>query len=149
MWEPPHHQRVLLYRNLALAAAHCHVGTINWKDAAAAVRWGWNLLVPTRAQQQQQTGRGVSVCGGVGGAHCQDVEALLGALGCGYERAGALLVAAADAAAQLVQLQEAEALGVLDDHERRIGHVDADLDDDCAQQQAAAAAAEDVEHRRL
>jgi hypothetical protein len=35
---------------------------------------------------------------------------------------------AADAAAQLVQLRQAEALGVLDDHERRIGHVDAHLD---------------------
>ena len=36
--------------------------------------------------------------------------------------------AAPDAAAQLVQLREAEALGVLDHHQRRVGHVDADLD---------------------
>ena len=37
--------------------------------------------------------------------------------------------AAADAAAQLMQLREAETLGVLDDHDRRLRHVDADLDD--------------------
>ena len=39
-----------------------------------------------------------------------------------------LLGAAADAAAQLVQLGEAEAVGFLDDHDRRVRHVDADLD---------------------
>ena len=37
--------------------------------------------------------------------------------------------AAADAAAQLVQLRQAEPLRVLDDHHRRVRHVDADLDD--------------------
>ena len=36
--------------------------------------------------------------------------------------------AAPDPAAQLVQLRQAEALGVLDHHHRRVGHVDADLD---------------------
>ena len=36
--------------------------------------------------------------------------------------------AAADAAAQLVQLREAEALGMLDHHHGRLRHVDADLD---------------------
>ena len=36
--------------------------------------------------------------------------------------------AAAHAAAQLVELGQAEALGVLDHHQRRVGHVDADLD---------------------
>ena len=35
---------------------------------------------------------------------------------------------AADAPAQLVELREPEALGVLDDHHRRVGHVDAHLD---------------------
>ena len=40
-----------------------------------------------------------------------------------------LVRAAADAAAQLVQLRQAEALGVLDHHHRRVRHVDADLDD--------------------
>src|SRR5438093_4051494 len=34
-----------------------------------------------------------------------------------------------DAPAELVQLREAEALRVLDDHERRLRHIDADLDD--------------------
>ena len=36
--------------------------------------------------------------------------------------------AAPDPPAQLVQLREAHALGVLDHHQRGIGHVDADLD---------------------
>src|SRR6266849_3501347 len=44
------------------------------------------------------------------------------------EQAARRLIAAADAAAQLVQLGEAETLGVLDDDDRGVGHVDADLD---------------------
>src|SRR5437868_12478269 len=43
--------------------------------------------------------------------------------------AGRGLVAAADAAAQLMQLREPEALRVFDDHDRCRGDVDADLDD--------------------
>ena len=39
------------------------------------------------------------------------------------------MLAAADAPAQLVQLADAEALGALDEHDRRVGDVDADLDD--------------------
>ncbi len=39
-----------------------------------------------------------------------------------------LLRAAADAAAQLMQLGKAEALGMLDDHDRCLRHIDADLD---------------------
>ena len=38
------------------------------------------------------------------------------------------MLAAPDAPAQLVQLGDAEALGVLDQHDGRVGHVDADLD---------------------
>ena len=44
------------------------------------------------------------------------------------EQAVRLLRAAADAAAQLVQLGEPEAVGLLDDHDRRVRDVDADLD---------------------
>ena len=44
--------------------------------------------------------------------------------------------AAADPAAQLVQLGEAEALGLLDHHHRRLGHVDPDLDHRGGDQQA-------------
>ena len=44
------------------------------------------------------------------------------------EDAERLFGAAADSAAQLVQLRETEALRVLDHHHRRVGHVDADLD---------------------
>ena len=45
------------------------------------------------------------------------------------QQAGRAAGAAPDPAAQLVQLREAEALGVLDHHDRRLGDVDADLDD--------------------
>ena len=45
------------------------------------------------------------------------------------EVAPARRAAPADAAAQLVQLGDAEAVGALDHHHRRLGHVDADLDD--------------------
>ena len=48
------------------------------------------------------------------------------------------MLAAADAAAQLVQLRQAEPLGVLDHHQRRVRHVDADLDDRRRDQDAAA-----------
>ena len=44
------------------------------------------------------------------------------------EQAVRLLAPAPDAAAQLVQLREAEAVGLLDDHDRRVRDVDADLD---------------------
>src|SRR5579885_2779691 len=44
------------------------------------------------------------------------------------EQAVALLAAAPDAAAQLVQLREPEAVGFLHDHDRRVRDVDADLD---------------------
>ena len=47
----------------------------------------------------------------------------------GDQDAVALVGAAADASAQLVQLREAEALGVLDDHDGGVGNVDADFDD--------------------
>src|SRR5919199_651191 len=45
------------------------------------------------------------------------------------EQAVRLLRAAADATAQLVQLRKAEPVGLLDDHDRRVRDVDADLDD--------------------
>ena len=51
------------------------------------------------------------------------------------ERAARRLGAAADASAQLVQLGQAEALGVLDHHQAGVGHVDADLDDGGGHQQ--------------
>ena len=44
------------------------------------------------------------------------------------QQAGRMRVAAADAAAQLMQLREAEAFGVLDHHDARLRYVDADLD---------------------
>ncbi len=47
----------------------------------------------------------------------------------GDQDAVALVGAAADAAAKLVQLREAEALGLLDHHDGRVGDVHADFDD--------------------
>ena len=46
-----------------------------------------------------------------------------------HEDAEALLGAPADPAAQLVQLRQPEALGVLDEHDGGVGDVDADFDD--------------------
>ena len=51
-----------------------------------------------------------------------------------------------DPAAQLVQLGDAEAVGVLDDHDGGLGHVDADLDDGRRHQHLELAGAEAV-HR--
>ena len=47
----------------------------------------------------------------------------------GHENAIAFGGAAAHATAQLVKLREAEAFGMFDDHDRGVGHVDADFDD--------------------
>ena len=51
------------------------------------------------------------------------------------QHARALFVAAADAPAQLVQLRQAEALGLFDHHDRRFRHVDADFDHRCCNHQ--------------
>ena len=56
--------------------------------------------------------------------------------------------AAADPAAQLMQLREAEPLGVFDDHDRRLRHVDADLDHRRRDQHLRLAALEAL-HRRI
>ena len=56
-------------------------------------------------------------------------------------------VAAPDAPAQLVQLRQAETLGVLDHHQRGVGHVHADLDDRGGDQQLDAALRECLHHR--
>ena len=66
----------------------------------------------------------------LGGDH--GVEAGVGLVGdavAGHEDAVAFGGAAADAAAELVELREAEALGVVDDHDGGVGDVDADFDD--------------------
>ena len=59
----------------------------------------------------------------------EDVEPLL-RLGADVAEQDAVrrLRAAPDAAAQLMQLRETEALGMLDEHHRRVGDVDPDLD---------------------
>jgi len=54
---------------------------------------------------------------------------LLGDLFAGHEDAIAFGGAATDAPAELVKLGEAEAVGVVDDHDGGVGDVDADLDD--------------------
>src|SRR5690606_18550640 len=57
--------------------------------------------------------------------------------------------APADPSAQLVQLGQAEALRVLDDHQAGVGHVDADLDHRGGDQQVEPALLELVHHRSL
>ena len=64
------------------------------------------------------------------------------------QQAGRAPRAAPDAAAQLMQLREAETLGVLDHHDRRLRHVDADLDDGGRDQHLGLAALEAL-HRRV
>ena len=56
------------------------------------------------------------------------LAASVSCLGARDEQAEDLLGTAADPAAQLVELGEAEAVGLLDDHDRRVRDVDADLD---------------------
>ena len=53
---------------------------------------------------------------------------LVVAIGVGDEDAVRAVGAAADPAAQLVQLGQPEAIGIEDEHHRRLGHVHADLD---------------------
>ena len=66
---------------------------------------------------------------------------VLGA-GVDHQQAIALVLAPADAPAQLVELREAEAFGVLDEHEVGVFHVDADLDDRRGDQRVDLAVAE-------
>ena len=56
------------------------------------------------------------------------------------------MLAAADAAAQLVQLADAEPVGIHHEHDRGVGHVDADLDDGGAHQHVDLARAERRHH---
>ena len=65
------------------------------------------------------------------------------------QHAVARVGAAADAPAQLVQLRQPEALGVLDDDHRRVRHVDADLDHRRRHQQPQRAGGERVHHALL
>lgn len=52
------------------------------------------------------------------------------------------LVAAPDAAPQLVQLGKAEAFGAFNDHNGGFRHIDADFDDRCSDEQARSAGTE-------
>ena len=65
------------------------------------------------------------------------------------EDAVRLVRAAADTAAQLVQLRQSETFGVLDDHDRRVGHVDADLDHGRRDEDVELAADERIHHAIL
>ena len=93
------------------------------------------------AQLEIELGQFEAVLGGDHG-----VEARFGLLGetfgAGHEDAVALGGAAADASAKLMDLGEAEALGVFDDHDGGVGDVDADLDDGGCDQDVDLAALE-------
>ena len=65
----------------------------------------------------------------VGFTHDRKAGFYLLAFVVGDKDAPALVPAAPDTAAQLMQLAETEALGVFDDHQRGVRHVHADLDD--------------------
>ena len=53
----------------------------------------------------------------------------IGIVTVGHKHAVALVLAAPHSAAKLVELAQAEAIRVFDYHKRRIGHIDADLND--------------------
>ena len=65
----------------------------------------------------------------VGALHGRQARERLLALGSGDEEHLGRLLTAAHAPAQLVQLGESEAVGVLDDHDRGVGNIHAHLDD--------------------
>jgi hypothetical protein len=65
---------------------------------------------------------------GVFGHGLEAGDAVIGAL-VGEEDAGGAFASAADAAAELVELREAEAVGLFDDHGGGVGDIDADFDD--------------------
>ena len=67
----------------------------------------------------------------------------------GEEQAAGGVLAAADPAAQLVQLRDAVALGPLDHHHGRVGHVDADLDHRRRDEHVGRAGGEGLHRRRL
>ena len=78
--------------------------------------------------------------------HRQAAGALLGDLAAHQQEAVALAAAAPDAAAQLVELREAEAIGVEDRHHRRLRHVDPDLDHGGGDEHVELAVAERAHH---
>ena len=61
----------------------------------------------------------------------ESVEAVVGAVFPRKEKAVGLMFAASDAPAELVELGESEPVGILDDHDGGVGHVDAHFDDGC------------------
>src|SRR5258705_13116986 len=62
------------------------------------------------------------------GQRLQPLSRVIGPRRLIHQEAVRLPFASSDAAAQLMQLRQAESLGVLYDHDRRVRHVDADLD---------------------
>lgn len=65
------------------------------------------------------------------------------------QHAVGLRAAAPDASAQLMQLTEAEALGILNDHQRRVRHIHADLHDRCGDENIVVSRAERAQRRVL
>ena len=83
----------------------------------------------------------------LGGGDGLEPLARLGPLGqVGGEQAQARRAAAADAAPQLVQLADAEPVGVHHDHDGGVGYVDTDLDDGGAHQHVDLTGAERRHH---
>src|SRR6476620_6787376 len=62
------------------------------------------------------------------------------------EHAGGLASATTDAATQLMELSEAKALGILDDHHARLRHIDPDFDDRRRNENRDLALAESCHH---
>ena len=84
----------------------------------------WKFLVRARTAHELDLGELEAVAG-----RCQRAQALIVVRGSREEHAEAATGPTPDAAAELVELAEPEAVGVLHDHDRGLGHVDAHLDD--------------------
>ena len=116
------------------------------EDVGRKARLAQAQRIAAAAQLQVALGDQEAVVGAA-----QDVEPLLGGLRqrrIVEQDAGALARAAADSPAQLVQLGQAEAFGLFDDHDGGVGDVDPDLDDGRGDQQADLAVGE-VGHDRV
>ena len=93
--------------------------------AAASLRGAQDVSLPALLQVEARQAEPVHG----GRDRVQPFAGRAARLGLGDEQAQALGRAPADPAAELVQLRDAKALGVHDDHDGRVRHVDAHLDD--------------------
>src|ERR1051325_4640642 len=128
--QPPHHIRRAI-QSLAIEQLDCGVaGLLHQRVVAEDVADAKSQSARLARAEELAGAAGLEIALGDVEAVArggEDVQALL--LLVRDEDAVRLALAAAHAPAQLVQLREAEAVGVDDDHDRGVGNIDAHLDD--------------------